>query len=227
MRHLELPPERLRARLFAAIAQSPSPAPRVWRRQMAFLGLSAAAWLSVAVAASGIRTTWPDRPPLPLATTPTALVLVAALSWAVGLSRGRAMVGAATEWLTGALWGLLVVLHALVIAIDCDGRGKVTFPDLVAGLSHAGPCALQTIVVALPLMASALVALRRLLMARPLLVGACLGLGAATWAHAVVWLACPVTGSGHALVAHLLPALPLMLAGALITRAAERRWLRR
>lgn len=217
-------PEGLRSRVLAAAARSPATRPHAWTRRMTFVGFSVATWLVAAVVVSGVRGDWSELPALPLVATLAALVLVASLAWTVGLSRGRAMVGAATESLSVALWGLLLALHALVIVLDPRGPSTETFAGVWSTIRHAAPCFLRTIVVAVPLLALVLLPLRGLTLARPFLVGACTGLGAATLAHAVAWLHCPIGGPAHALPGHLLPAIPMILLGGYITRAAERRW---
>jgi hypothetical protein len=79
---------------------------------------------------------------------------------------------------------------------------------------HAWPCGLLTLLIALPLIGIALLVLRGLTLSRPGLVGACLGLAAATWAHLLIRVHCPLGGAGHAILGHLLPLLPLMILGA-------------
>jgi hypothetical protein len=60
--------------------------------------------------------------------------------------------------------------------------------------------------------------LRGLVLSRPGLAGACLGLAAATWAHLLLRVHCPIGGPGHAVLGHLVPTLPLMALGAWAAR---------
>ena len=82
-------------------------------------------------------------------------------------------------------------------------------------MTHARACDLLTLGVALPLIGIGLWMTRGLTPGRPGLAGACLGLAAATWAHLLIRIHCPVGGGGHAVLGHVLPALPLMALGAL------------
>jgi len=142
----------------------------------------------------------------------------------VAVRRGRAMVGAGAGLLALAVWGLPVVLALLVSAVD--PRGPSTWNP--AAHPQAGPvtsavgCIELTLVAGLPLIGVGVMLLRGLTFARPWIVGACLGLAAATWAHAVVRVHCARGGAEHALIGHLLPALPLMVVAGLALWALDR-----
>jgi hypothetical protein len=124
------------------------------------------------------------------------------------------MVGAASEVLLGGVVCLPVVLLTAVSAIDPRGPDTLVFAGTVATIEHAVVCEFLVIAVALPLIGLGWALLRGLVLSRPGLSGASLGLGAATWAHVVVRIHCPIGGAGHAIVAHCLPAIPLMALGA-------------
>ena len=122
------------------------------------------------------------------------------------------MVGTATEGLSLAACGVPLLLLLLVVVIDPRGTSTVTAPNAL--MLHAWPCGVLTLLIALPLIGIALLVLRGLTLSRPGLAGACLGLAAATWAHLLIRVHCPLGGAGHAILGHLLPLLPLMILGA-------------
>jgi hypothetical protein len=160
----------------------------------------------------GIRPDWHDLPEPAMATTIVGLLAAALLASTVGLARGRSMVGTTTELLSIAAWGVPFLLLLLVSAIDPHGTSTSAASD--AHLRHAWPCGMLTILIALPLLGMAFFVLRGLTLSRPGLAGACLGLASATWAHLLIRIHCPLSGSGHAILGHLLPLLPLMILGA-------------
>jgi hypothetical protein len=219
---LDRPSSELRARLLAATARAPATRPGTWRRRAIIAGALAIGWTLAAGAILGVRADWRELSALALGQTFVALLAVAALASAAGLTRGRSMVGAAIEPLMGAIWGGLTVLLVLVVAIDPQGPSTATFPAR-AILGRAILCDGLTLAIGLPLVALGRSVLGGLTLARPGLTGACLGLAAATWAHVVVRFHCAAGGSAHALVGHLLPALPLMAAGAWAARRDLRR----
>jgi hypothetical protein len=219
----ERPSADLRARLLRAAALTPSTRPRAWARRALLGGLGAMAWCLVAMVALGLRRDWQALPTVSLAETIVTLLAVAGLAMAVGLTRGRAMVGAASESLVLAAWGLPTVLLLLVVAVDPRASSSVLFAGWPATVWHARACDLFTFIIALPLLGIGLCLPRGLTLSRPGWTGACLGLAAATWAHLVIRVHCPVSGPLHALIGHLLPALPLMALGAWAMIALNRR----
>ena len=104
------------------------------------------------------------------------------------------------------------MLLLLVVVIEPRGTPTAAAPDAL--LRHGWPCGLLMLLIALPLLGIALLVLRGLTLSRPGLAGACLGLAAATWAHLLIRVHCPLGGAGHAILGHLLPLLPLMILGA-------------
>jgi hypothetical protein len=219
----ERPSAELRARLLQAAALTPSTRPRTWARRALLGGLGAMAWWWVVLFALGLRFDWHELPTTSLAETIVTLLAVAVLAMAAGLTRGRAMVGAASESLVLAAWGLPAVLLVLVVAVDPQASSSVLFTGWPATVWHARACDLFTFIIALPLLAIGLLLPRGLTLSRPGWTGACLGLAAATWAHLLIRVHCPVSGPRHALIGHLLPALPLMVLGAWAMTALNRR----
>lgn len=219
----ERPSADLRVRLLEAAARTPSTRPRAWARRTLLAGLGAMAWWLVVMAALGVRVDWHELPTAARAETIVVLLAAALLAMSAGLTRGRAMVGATSESLVRAAWGLPVVLLVLVLAVDPHGSSSITFADWPATVWHARGCDLFTFIIALPLLGIGLLLPRGLTLSRPRLTGACLGLASATWAHLLIRVHCPVSGTWHSLIGHLLPALPLMGLGAWAMSALNRR----
>lgn len=224
MNDRERPPAALKARLLAATARVPATSPGTWGRRLAAGVGAGVLWLGAMLVLKGVRHDWSELPVGSLALTLGGLVAAAALATGVALRRGRAMVGAGGGLLSVAIWGLPVALAVLVSAVDPCGPSTWDAAAPQAGVAgSAAGCCEMTVVVGLPLVGLGVMLLRGLTLARPAIVGACLGLAAATWAHVVVRVHCPRGGAGHALVGHLLPALPLMLLAAWAVWALDRR----
>jgi hypothetical protein len=177
------------------------------------------------VSVLGIRHDWHDLPAFSIVTTVVGLLAAAIVSSAIALARGRSMVGTATELLSVAAWGIPSLLFLLVAGMDPHGPSTMV-PVPGAQLLRAWPCGTLVTLVALPLVGIGLYVLRGLFLSRPGLVGACVGLAAATWAHLLLRVHCPIGGAGHAILGHLLPSLPLMALGAWALRG-RRHHLRR
>ncbi len=219
----ERPSADLRARLLQAAALTPSTRPRTWARRVLLGGMGAMAWWWAVLFALGLRFDWHELPAPSLAETIVTLLAVAVLAMVAGLTRGRTMVGAASESLVVAVLGLPAVLLCLVVAVDPRASSSVLFTSWPATAWHARNCDLFTFFIALPLLGIGVGLPRGLTLSRPWWTGACLGLAAATWAHLLIRVHCPISGTGHALIGHLLPALPLMALGAWAMTALNRR----
>ena len=200
--------------LQAAARQTPA-RPGAWARRVWLAGLVTVAWLMTAMAVLGIRPDWIDLPAPALATTLVGLAAAAMVASVFGLARGQSMAGNTTETLSAASVAIPLALLLLVIAIDPRGASTLS-ASANPGASpwHAWSCDGLVVLVALPLVGLGLLVVRGLILSRPALAGACVGLAAATWAHLLIRLHCPVGGAGHAVVGHLLPLLPLMALGA-------------
>jgi len=212
MSNTERPTAGARDRFLRAAASQPASRPHAWLRRIGLAGLGTTAWLVTMLSVLGIRRDWHDLPVPAVTATILGLLAAALLVSAIGLARGRAMVGTTTERLSVAAWGVPISLLLLVASADPGGSATATAPGAL--LLQAWPCGILTLLIALPLMGIALLVLRGLTLSRPGLVGACLGLAAATWAHLLIRVHCAVGGTGHAVLGHLLPLLPLMLLGA-------------
>jgi len=206
------PSSGARDRFLQAAARQPVSRPRTWLRRVCLAALASMVWLLTMLSFLGIRRDWHDLPAPAVTATMVALLAAALLASAIGLARGRAMVGTTTESLSLAAWGVPLLLLLLVVVVDPGGTPTAAAPDKL--VLHAWPCGLLTLLIALPLMGIALLVLRGLTLSRPRLAGACLGLAAATWAHLLIRVHCELGGTGHAILGHLLPLLPLMILGA-------------
>jgi len=208
----ERPSADARDRFLQAAAHQPASRPHAWLRRISLAGLGTTAWLLTVLSVLGIRPDWHDLPAPAVTATIVVLLAAALLASAIGLARGRSMVGTTTEALSLAAWGVPLLLLLLVVVIDPHGTSTAAASDAL--LLHAWPCGLLTLLIALPLLGIALLVLRGLTLSRPGLAGACLGLSAETWAHLLIRVHCPLAGAGHAILGHLLPLLPLMILGA-------------
>jgi hypothetical protein len=170
------------------------------------------------------RADWAELPAGGLAATFGGLLAVTAVAALVALGRGRSMLGAGTERLLAAVGVSLSVLLVLVLAVDPTGPDTRVFNGADQWV-RAFRCDLIVFALGAALLAIGAIPLRGLTLGRPGLTGACLGLAAATLAHAVVRFHCGIGGPTHALLGHLAPALPLMAVGAwaLVRRARQRR----
>jgi len=218
MKPVERPPSDLRARVLAAASRAPSTRPGTWSRRVLGVGAFALVWTMAAVALVRGRSDWGELPASSVALTFAVLLAVAGVALGAGLTRGRAMAGPPLERLAIVVAVGLTALLALVLAVDPGGPSTKQLSG-AALWWHSVPCAALETGVGLPLVAAVLVPFAGLSLARPGLTGACVGLAAATLAHAVVRFHCGLGGSDHALLGHLLPGVPLMLHGAWFSRA--------
>ncbi|HEX2658739.1 MAG TPA: NrsF family protein [Polyangia bacterium] len=209
------PSPELRGRFLAAAARTPASRPFAWRRRLIGAVVAALVLAAGAAALMRARADWDQLPAGPLVATFGGLLAVVVAAATSSLSRGRSMVGAGTERLL-AVSGLgVAVLLVLVLAVDPCGPSTHVFSGAELGL-RALRCDLIVVTLGLVLLGLGALPLRGMTLGRPGLTGACLGLAAATLAHAVVRFHCGIGGPGHALLGHLLPALPLMAVGAWI-----------
>jgi len=218
MNRMESPRPELRDRLLAAARRTPAAPPGAWRRRLTGAGVFAVAWTVLAALVLRLRPDWPELPPGPVVATVGGLVGAATVASVAGVARGRSMVGPSVTRAGAALAVATLGLLALVTLVDPRGPSTRLYEGAAMG-RHAIPCGLMVLLLGVPLLAAGLFPLRGLTLARPGLTGACIGLGAATVAHLLVRLHCAIGGQGHALLGHLLEALPLMILGAWAGRA--------
>ncbi|HEY8924883.1 MAG TPA: hypothetical protein VIU64_10925 [Polyangia bacterium] len=218
MKAVDGPPSDLRARILRVASRTPSTRPGTWPRRVLGAGTFAVLWTLAAAALVRARSDWGELPVGSLALTFAVLLAVAGAALGAGLTRGRAMAGPPLERLLVVVAVGLTALLALVLAVDPGGPSTRQLSG-AALWWHSLPCAALELGVGLPLVVAVLVPFAGLSLARPGLTGACVGLAAATLAHAVVRFHCGVGGSDHALLGHLLPGVPLMLLGAWFSAA--------
>ncbi len=203
----------------AAASREVATPPDTWRRRLVIYGVLAAAWMIGVTALLGARADWSQLPRELVIPTLGGLLGSAMLASVGGASRGHIMVGASSEVLFSLLASIPVLLLVVITMFDLQGPETPLFADPGATFASAVRCDLLVIVVGLPLLGLGWALLRGLTLARPALSGACIGLGAATWAHAILRVHCPMGGVSHAIVGHLLPAIPLMAIGAWVFSA--------
>jgi len=204
--------------VLAAADRTRATRPGTWARRVLGAGAFTLLWMMAAAALLRGRSDWGELPSRPLALTFAVLLAVAAAAVAGGLTRGRAMAGAGLERLAVVVGVGLAALLVLVLAVDPQGPSTHQLSG-AALVWHSLPCAALVTGAGFPLVVAALVPFAGLSLARPGLTGACVGLAAATLAHALVRFHCGLGGSDHALIGHLLPGVPLMLLGAWFSRA--------
>jgi len=207
------PSPELRERFLAAAARTPASRPFAWRRRLVGAVISAMALAVVAATAMRARADWASLPTGALVATFVGLVAVTAAAALVSLGRGPSMIGAGTERLVAVSGVGLAVLLALVLSVDPTGPTTRVFSGTEEGV-RAMRCDLSVGGLALAFLGIGLIPLAGLTLGHPGWTGACLGLAAATLAHAVIRFHCDIGGPTHALLGHLAPALPLMALGA-------------
>jgi hypothetical protein len=208
------PSETVRDRLLAAAGRERATHPGTWRRRAIVSAVLAVGWIGAMMVGLGLRPDWRELPGGSLAGTIGALVGIAGIVSTVALARGRAMVGASTESLSGVVWGAPLALLLLVAALDPRGPSTVEVSGWWHILTRSLTCDLLIVTIGAPLVVLGLMLWRGLTVARPLLTGAGLGLGAATWAHVLMRVHCGLGGVGHAILGHVVAAIPLMVLGA-------------
>lgn len=214
----QLPPG-LRDRVLASRAGSPAaPQGSFWRRLAAALVLLiswSAAWLVFL----RMRDNWGA---LPLWYRAASLALTGGtglLLLLLAFQRGRYMVGPPAGQARLLSISLPLLSLAWVAFLAYPTRPELSFAEELMGSLH---CHAISIAVALPLVGGLSWLRRGLVLPAPGLLGACLGASAAAWAHVVLFATCPLGGATHASFGHALPALPVMLLGALIGRRVFR-----
>jgi len=218
MKPLERPSPDMRARLLAAARRTPAAPPGAWRRRVAGVGAFTLAWTLLAAVAVRPRPDWGELPVDALVQTFVVLAAIAGLAAVAGLSRGRSMTGLGVERAATMIGVGAMAVLALVVAVDPRGPSTKLFTGAAMG-AHVIPCDLMIVGLGLPLLGAGLLPVARLTLSRPGLVGSAVGLAAATVSHLVIRFHCSIGGAGHAILGHVLPAIPLMAAGAWASRA--------
>jgi hypothetical protein len=200
--------DKLKARVLAEVAATPSPTrPEGRRRGIALLLASIALALAVFESAGGLG----HSTGRPLGITLTISggwgLFCAGLSWVV-LWRGRSTLGRRPRVVLVAALATPIALIAWMHAF----HGAYAEPFARVGWR----CLAYNLVMATPPLGSLLVLRRGSEPRSPWALGAAIGAVCGAWAGALVDLWCPLTNLPHLLVGHVLPLGLLIAAGTLL-----------
>lgn len=199
------PPDALRARVRASIAETPPS--RIGRpARMAIATVSAA--VAIVVGVAKIRPDMQLGPSHALVALTAVLIVLAVATSVAGLARGRLGLGAP----------LLTLLVLAVATVPLYAMATMMWP--VAG-PEAPPhgetgCFSIALACGAVVLAGLTFALRRSVPAAPVARGALVGACAGAWAGLAVHLHCPAVGREHLLVGHILPLAIATLIGLLV-----------
>jgi hypothetical protein len=197
------PTPDVRQRLLAAVASEPAPTQRaVQRRGWLTLAVSAVLALAIFAHFGGIRIY--DRPGLLVVWTCLGWGIAAGVAAAVGVARGRAMLGRSTASLAMlvALTPLVLLAWKVGVTVPFGPQMMVPWPG-----RPGFRCLALSLAMAAPLLGALLVLRRRSDPVHPAVAGAAFGITAAITAGALVDLWCPVAYLPHVLLGHILPLL--------------------
>jgi hypothetical protein len=208
------PAPDLKRRVLAAVEAEAAPTQStVRRRGWLTFAICAAVALAIFAWAGGVRIY--DRPHLLVVWTSVGWIIAASAAVALGVARGRSMLGRSSASLMMLVIALPVVLLAWKIGVTlpfgpemmAPWPGRVGFRCL--GLSLA---------MATPLLVALVVIRRRSDPVHPAIAGAVLGITAGVAAGTFVDLWCPVAHLPHVLLGHILPLVVAALIGAYVGR---------
>jgi len=204
------PTPDVRQRILAAVASEPAPTQRAVQRR-GWLTLAVSAALAVAIFAhfGGLRIY--DRPGVLVVWTCLGWGVAAGVAAAVGVARGRAMLGRSTASLTMlvALTPLALLAWKLGVTVPFGPQLMVPWPG-----RPGFRCLGLSLAMAAPLLGALFVLRRRSDPVHPAVAGAALGITAAITAGALVDLWCPIAYLPHVLLGHILPLLLVAAFGA-------------
>lgn len=209
------PSEDLRARILAEVAKTPAPTRRVHTsRALGVLVVGALGTAALFGLSGGFEK---GARPLSLVVFTAGIFCIAAtILTGVSYGRSRSMLGRPRRVLVVACAAALPLLVAIALGVSLLWSDPLA--DVVRTRMHVG-CGLLTAVDGLaPLLALALLR-RESDPVHPALTGAALGAAAGGWTATLAYLRCPHVEATHCIVAHVLPTLVLIAAGALLGRA--------
>src|SRR5262245_44511615 len=204
-----IPPD-MRPRVLAALRSEPAPTQRaVQQRGRMALGVCALIALAIFTHFGGIRIY--DRPGLLVVWTCLGWGVAAGVAAALGVARGRAMLGRSTASLAMlvALTPLALLAWKIGVTVPFGPQMTVPWPG-----RPGFRCLGLSLAMAAPLLVALLVLRRRSDPVHPAIAGAALGITAAITAGALVDLWCPVAYLPHVLLGHILPLLLVAAIGA-------------
>lgn len=204
------PSSELRARVFAAVASSPSSTRReALVRQIAFYFLGVA--LPVAVFLFGYGLRLDRRPDRLVVETAGGAALVAVAVGAFAFRRGASMLGRRRSWLFALVLSTPVLLLLWKVGVT------TSFPDMLGVHTERRGfrCLELSCLLAPAPLAAMLLARRGTAHARPSLAGAAIGTGVGAFIWVFVDLWCPVSHVPHLLLGHVLPVVLAAAVGAI------------
>jgi hypothetical protein len=204
------PAAELKRRVMAAVAAEPAPTRDILRlRAQMVLGVCAAIAVAIFIHFGGIRTY--GRPGLLVVATYLGCCAVAGAAVAIGVSRGRSMLGRSTAALILLIVATPVALLAWKVAVTASFG-----PEMIAPWPGRPGfrCLGLTLAMGAPLLLAFVVIRRRSDPVHPGISGAALGIAAGVAAGTLVELWCPVAYLPHLLLGHIFPVLALAAFGA-------------
>jgi hypothetical protein len=171
--------------------------------------ICAAIALAIFAEAGGLRTY--GRPGLLVVWTCVGWIVAASAAAALGVARGRSMLGRPTASLVTLIIALPLALLAWKIGVTLPFGPQMTAP----WPGRPGfRCLGLSLAMAAPLLVALVVIRRRSDPVHPGIAGAVLGITAGVAAGTLVDLWCPIAHLPHVLLGHILPLLVVALVGA-------------
>ena len=211
---MSAPSPELKRRVLSAVHTEPAPTrSAVRRRGWLTFGVCAAIALAIFAWAGGARIY--DRPGLLVVWTSVGWIVAASAAAALGVARGRSMLGRSTAALAVLLVALPPALLAWKIGVTAPFGADMTAP----WPGRPGfRCLGLSLAMAAPLLVALFVMRRGSDPVHTGIAGAVLGVTAGVAAGALVDLWCPVAHLPHVLLGHILPLVLVALIGAWVGR---------
>jgi len=208
------PAPDLKQRVLSAVQSEAAPTRSAVRRRgwMTF-GICAAIALAIFAEAGGVRV---EGRPVPLvAWTYVGWIVAASAAAALGVARGRSMLGRSRASLLTLIVALplAILIWKIAVTVPFGSEMMAAWPGR-PGLR----CLSLSLATAAPLLVAFIVIRRRSDPVHPAIAGAVLGVTAGLAAGSLVDLWCPVGHIPHVLLGHVLPLVLVALAGALAGR---------
>jgi len=204
------PTPDLKRRVLAAVQTEPAPTQSAVR-QRGWLTFFICATIALAIfaEAGGVRPY--DRPGLLIVWTCVGWIVAASAAAALGVARGRSMLGRSTRSLV-----LLIVALPLALLAWKIGVTVLLDPQMLAPWPGRPGfrCLGLSLAMAAPLLVAFIVMRRRSDPVHPGIAGAVLGITAGVAAGTLVDLWCPIAYLPHVLLGHILPLLAVASVGA-------------
>jgi hypothetical protein len=208
------PAPDLKRRVLAAVESAPALTQRAVRqRGWVTFAVCAVIALAIFAEAGGIRTS--GRPDLLVVWTCVGWIVAASAAAALGVARGRSMLGRSSSALVVLIVALPLALPAWKIGVSALFGPQMT----VAWPGRPGfRCLGLSLAMAAPLLLAFVVIRRRSDPVHPGIAGAVLGITAGVAAGTLVDLWCPIAYLPHVLLGHILPLVVVASVGAWVGR---------